>query len=364
MLKKDISKKIGILTFSDISNKNYGALLQTYALKKTLQNLGYEPEIINYKKQFNGSRLDELKYRLKNPTIIRRIEEKSFTQFAKIYLPERTIRIPYNQLSLLNSKYSTFIVGSDQVWRHKYTKNDGFTYYLDFVGENKKKISYAASFGKDSLNIENDETRSKIEALLKSFSAISVREQSGINICKKEFNIKARLVLDPTLLLKPEDYQNISKDFHFAPPSNNFIACMILDNSTYIDELCNKISNKKGKKIINITGNDFFIKQYVPFGSWLEHIKKSDTVVTDSFHCAVFAILFNKQFIVIKNKDRGLSRIENLLDIMGINRNRIIMDLVGYDQACSEVIRYDLVNNSLELWRQESLSYLESALSK
>ena len=356
---KDISKKIGILTFSDIANKNYGALLQTYALKKVLQKFGYEPEIINYKKKFNGTLFDQLKYYIKNPFIKRKMEERPFARFAAEYIPERTNRISSTKLHDLNTKYSTFIVGSDQVWRHKYTKRDGLTFFLDFVNSDKKKIAYAASFGKDTLEVKDHELRKKIFELLKQFSAVSVREQSGVNICGQEFGMKAELVIDPTFLLTVDDYRKITDCLNFKE-NESYIASMVLDRSPSANKICNFISDKSGKKLINIAGNEgTFIKKYNLFEMWLKYIEHSDLVITDSFHCTVFAILFNKQFYVIKNKERGLSRIENLLRLMGINHNLILETGDEYYQLRPEKIDYNSVNRKRQLWRQKSLSYLE-----
>ena len=107
----------------------------------------------------------------------------------------------------LNNEFDTFIVGSDQVWRTVWLKEKSLHYFFDFVNDDKKKIAYAASFGVDYWE-GTPELTEKIKPLIKKFDYISVREESGIDICKNTFGIdNAVCVLDPTLMISREDYR-------------------------------------------------------------------------------------------------------------------------------------------------------------
>jgi len=189
---------IGLLTF--YTYNNYGALLQTYATLHTLRGLGFECDIIN------------LRRRPKNKLIsyfYNQICNRNFHLFREEFLNPCTKEYyTGDDLSELNSKYDCFLVGSDQVWRPQLTGDLALNYFLDFADEKSLKISYASSFGISTWTERPDST-SIVKDLLQRFDAISVREDSGVEICKNVFGVNATLVLDPTLLLSEQDYTDL-----------------------------------------------------------------------------------------------------------------------------------------------------------
>lgn len=69
---------------------------------------------------------------------------------------------------------------------------------------------------------------------------------------------------------------------------------------------------------------------YPSIQEWLASFAQADFVVTDSFHGTVFSIIFNKPFVVLPNKGRGVSRFESLLKDISLE-NRIFSDFLISD---------------------------------
>lgn len=197
---------IGTITFH--WGTNYGAVIQAYALQKALLYLGYKTEIINYQPR----RLVVLRYlsalRSKDFALLKK--EKKLKQFRKKNLICSKKRYSNNcELFAIKDKYTHIIVGSDQVWNYSFTMGaegrQTLSYFLNFVGKETKKISYAASFGMDSAP---DDYIKAVRPLIEQFDAISVRENTGA-IIAKQLGVEAEIVCDPTLLLTRDDYEQM-----------------------------------------------------------------------------------------------------------------------------------------------------------
>ncbi|MDP0507266.1 MAG: polysaccharide pyruvyl transferase family protein [Fusobacterium sp. JB019] len=378
-------KKIGILTFYYPENRNFGALLQTYASFNILKELNHSPEIINYNntRDFKNKGAKGKIFLLFN-MILGRVglfiypKNKKikldfyfgFKKFLKNFLKLTLASHSTKKLKKLNKTLDIFIVGSDQVWR-MWNKNDFFpSYFLDFVDEDKKKISYAASFGLDEWK-EKPEITSKVRKLLKRFDYISVREESGIDICKKTFGIDSVCVLDPTLVLPKEKYQLIIDEYKDKSHLNKkYIAHMLLDDNDNLRKYSNKIADRLKCEINYIKGHykkilwkKIFV--YNGVGQWLTYLKDSELVITDSFHCTVFSIIFHKKFIVIANPQRGNTRLENLLNIVGLE-DRFFTDIKEVENSgiLEKEINYEEVEKKLNVKRKYSIDFLKNALGE
>ncbi len=358
-------KKIGILTLP--LNLNYGGVIQSYASKKNLENLGYDAYVINRRWNNNDT---SLSYKIKK-SIYHKIIGKEFTRFKKKYITNNNIEITSDKdMNFLNNfNLSSIIVGSDQVWRYSVAKGVGYNYFLDFItNKDIKKISYAASFGSDELSIDND-VKEKLKILLSDFDHISTRELSGVKIMKDEFNLQSKLVLDPTLLLNSEDYIS---DLNLKVNQNKKVGYYLLDinqrNMKIIDDVC--AIRKKNSFNLNKQGESLSISQLIKspksiirpsIESWIEGFYNSDFIITDSFHGTVFSILFNKQFISIGNRRRGLARFESILNVLGIS-DRLILEETDYIETIKKEIDYDKVNKKLNILRIESKKYLVDSI--
>ena len=354
-------KNIGILTFQWASNRNFGASLQAYAhrtlINKILKNK--DVQIINF---------NPISITLKGKVLIY-FTAKNFRKYNEKFLNLTKEIKNIEKLKRLNNKFDIFIVGSDQVWRGVWLLESKEHYFFDFVDDDKKKIAYAASFGVDYWE-GTPELTEKIKPLIKRFDHISVREESGIDICKNTFEIdNAVCVLDPTLMISREDYQPVLDDWQDKSHlKKKYIAHMLLDDTTKLKNESQKIADYLKVDINYIKGKSFKILGkditfYNKVSQWLTYLKDAELVITDSFHCAVFSLIFHKKFVVVANPVRGIARLETLLGKVGL-QDRFFTDIkdVMKSGILDKEIDYNEVDKKLEVHRKYSMDFLKKAL--
>lgn len=377
--------KIGILTQPLYCN--YGGLVQCYALQQTLKGLGHETVVLQ--REFNK------KYTLQGACsyyaklIVKKIlgrqvswhyyvdphkrayVAKETSKFIEAHINPRSAQC-YTTEQLKNEVYrlglDAIIVGSDQVWRPDYSPCQP-NYFLDFLPKYSRirRISYAASFGGDNWDW-SPELTAQCAKLLQLFDAVSVREASGVRLCKEHFNVDAVNVLDPTMLLDPEDYiAIIGKPKSGRGQLFNYV----LDRSVEKQSIIDAISRKTGKlsfssmpelddSVFNLYG-DIDKAVYPPVEDWLSAFVEAEMVVTDSFHGTVFSIIFNKPFWVIGNEGRGMARFETLLSTFGLEGRMI-------DSASVQSVNYDaeidwgVVNAKRKELQIDSLKFLTNEI--
>ena len=347
--------KIGILTFH-YSNNNFGALLQTYAIQTAISQLvNKEVKVID----FNPNSSNGLKEGIFQ--MIRKILGIRFSFFRNRFLNIQK----FDKLRNLNKYFSTFVVGSDQVWRYRVNHDHLKNYFFDFVNDDKNKISYAASFGLDTWGGDSEITN-EIKTLAQRFNSVSVREDSGIEICKKQFKTNSVRVLDSTLLIAKSKYDELIIKHDHNALDDTILSYMLLDDSADKRSFFRKFAKNnnlifksiKGKKLSN--RYDFWI--FNSIHKWLFYIKNSELVVTDSFHCVVFSIIFNKNFIVLSNPKRGLTRIENILKLIKMEHKLIYNLNEVNDSIIANDFNYEKINMIIDKHRQSSLNFLNEAL--
>lgn len=332
--------KIGILTLP--LHTNYGGILQAYALQTVLERMGHEVCLIEKRRVplklplwkaplSYGKRI--IKNLTGHPFPIfyeqkinreRPIVRQNTDKFINKYIKRRIVN-DYSDIK--ETDFDAIVVGSDQIWRPKYF-HDIEHAFLDFTeGWNIRRIAYAASFGTDEWEYTPEQTE-RCRELIKNFDAVSVREISGVDLCRKYLGVDAAHVLDPTMLLTKEDYIQLFENAK-TPQSNGTLLCYILDETQVTTDLINKIAKAKNlvpfkvnSKVENKTAP---LKDRVqpPVEQWLRGFFDAEFIITDSFHACIFSILFNKQFVVIGNIDRGLSRIKSLLSIFSLENQLI-----------------------------------------
>lgn len=380
--------KIGILT-QPLRN-NYGGLLQAYALQTTLKRMGHDVWIINrefeephFIRKFTslGKKII-LKYFFKKSTEPIFIfeptkEEKKIVatytyQFVKAHFPHITKIITKNKdlLSLSRKGFDAYVVGSDQVWRPGYSPNIT-NYFFDFVeNETKiKRIAYAASFGFSNWEFTEEQTRD-CSRLAKKFDAISVREDSGIDLCREYLGVGAVHVLDPTMLLDTKDYIHLVENENEGNSVGNLMT-YILDETDEKKQIINDASKKLKLSPFSVMPNKMLTKEtraqigeciYSPVTQWLRGFIDAEFVVTDSFHGCVFSILFNKPFIVIGNQKRGMSRFNSLLKIFELEDRLVHVSKTNYKNLFIEQINWTKVNAILMTKREEAKLFLTKYL--
>ena len=352
--------KIGILTFH-YTNCNYGGILQTFSIYKLIESLGYDSYIVNYPPKVNTLR----------KKMAARIEAFLGFEFEK-FRREHISRILHEttekeDLEKLNELLDGFIVGSDQVWRYRSDSEVMFTYFLNFVNDDKLKIAYAASFGVDFWEA-GEQTTNQVKKLVQRFHAVSVREESGIKICKEKFGIESINLLDPTFVLDKKYFHELADKKPLKKQKLGFIAYMLLDDAKQTEQYFKDYAKRQKLNFIRIKGKNIYPKKnfylFKSVSKWLSYIKKAELVVTDSFHCTVFSILFRKKFICIANKHRGVTRLENLLKLIHLE-NRLIFDISGLNESLLEAgIDYQNVENLLSEEKNKSISFLKNALQQ
>lgn len=384
--------KIGIIT--QPLHNNYGGILQNYALQQALILLGHGPITIDWK----SSKVSPIKaqaYAIKQ-WILRNILCKKNVYTPK-YLPnEEEIRIIsrnniefidkyINRTSIVDSlegflsetknrNLRALIVGSDQVWRPSYACGRLSEMFLSFAESiDIKRLSYAASFGTDKWEFTPEET-SECARLAQKFFFVSVREDSGIKLCEKYLGVKAKLVLDPTMLLTKEDYLGLLNDGNI-PNSNGNLFHYILDPEPSKSVFINRIAvgmnltpflvlpkcqaENRTKRDIKERIEDCVFPGVL---AWLRAFADAEMVVVDSFHGMVFSIIFNKPFWVIGNFDRGMSRFTSLLKIFGLEDR--LLDVSQIDKIdYTKPINWNIINSILQIKREECKNLLSKALT-
>jgi len=268
-------------------------------------------------------------------------------------------------------KFDVFVVGSDQTWRPKYSPNI-YNYFLDFLDstqQSKRCIAYAASFGTDAWEYSPEETQ-RVRNLIQKFSSISVREESGVTLCKEYLGVNADHVLDPTLLLDGADYKT-SLNLEGNSTGLNSVYTYILDasesKSQFVEMMAGKlglpVSKSQGKKKVKGFRKSDRLEELVvpPIEDWLSGFMNADFIVTDSFHGTVFSILFNKPFVAIVNSERGAARFESLLGNLGIS-DRMVFEGANYSEKLLKDIDYLQVNKRLSILRANSMQFLKKSL--
>ncbi len=362
--------RIGILTLP--LHTNYGGILQAYALQTVLERMGHEVVVIDTPnvrptpslftlgkriiKRLLGYRVGVFSERKHNRTYP--IISQHTQPFIDKYIHRKVVHSPEE---LQESNFDVIVVGSDQVWRPKYYGKIENA-YLDFAKcWNIKRIAYAASFGTDDWEYSLEQTKECGE-LLKKFDAVSVREASGVGLCKEHFGVESLHVLDPTMLLEKEDYIHLI-EAAATPKSKGTLLNYILDETPEKRALIEQIAKEKNLTPFRVNSRvedrtaPLEERIQPPVEEWLRGFYDAEFVVTDSFHACVFSILFGKPFVVVGNKERGMARFDSLLKMFGLE-DRLVCNLDDYN--CVGEIKSDA--GKLQEMRERSRKFLSELL--
>jgi polysaccharide pyruvyl transferase WcaK-like protein len=349
--------KISILTFSKESN--FGANLQCYALCKTLQSMGHQIDIIDIQ-------LPKI-YFSWYTTLLQIPQDFLFFLFRKKHLNYFTREYKTTtELKNAQHKSDLYIVGSDQVWNPDITKRlDSLIYFFSFLPDSVNRISYAASFGTESWN--SSALAAEVKALLHKFNAVSVREQTGVNICKDTFGIDAQLVVDPTLLLT--SYDEICGSFNPKRETNELIYFTFRRDKAE-QGVISEFAKANNIQAVALRSNHpiqgFRQRLYVSVAEWLNSIRYAKLVVTNSFHCMTFCIIFHKKFVAFPSKAGRTTRQEGLLEQLGL-QDHFCKETSNLYKTMEHVINKDIdyavIDEKIKKMREESLDFLKEACS-
>lgn len=350
---------LGIITFHRALN--YGAVLQAYALQRFLTEIEIDSRIIDYRCQEIEYFYKPIKANpIKNTKMF--IKECCFCMYNKAkrkkfisFLNRNLLLTPKidTEVGLLNLNplFDCFITGSDQVWNNRWTGMDG-AFFLDFA-ENKKKNSYAASFGFSSVPQEYEERYKKY---LSDFNFLSVRESDGVEIVKKLTGKNAVESIDPTCLISKEEWIRVAK----LPKEKDYVLLYLLEQSSYLESIAKELALRKGIKVITIT--DGFkrkkdIKKYGFLGpdEFVGLFHNASYVVTNSFHGLMFSVIFRKEFYIAYQQYSGApnSRLKNFLTNYQLE-GRVLLE---NQPLFEEHINYDEIESMLKLSKENSKKY-------
>ena len=348
--------KIGILTLP--LHTNYGGILQAYALQSVLRGMGHDVKIIDggihaipMWKIILGY-LKQLALSL-GKTRLHHIHSFQIRRFVKDYLE---ILCPNKVFS--ENTFDVIIVGSDQVWRNSYAERIEY-YFLDFAKEwDVKRVAYAASFGIDSWDYPDDKTE-LCKKLVHLFDYISVREESGIHLCKEFLDAEASMMIDPTLLLSAQEYNEIGKKNNSKIQGE--LLAYILDSTEEKQKTLKCLKETYQIESYSLNSQSALFNQYLSVEYWLDGFSKAKFVFTDSFHGCVFSLIFNVPFIVYANKERGMARFYSLLKLFGLE-NRLIYNMEDLSRAVHSPIDWKYVNECLGKYQSLAIKTIEECL--
>ncbi|WP_164719803.1 polysaccharide pyruvyl transferase family protein [Flaviflexus ciconiae] len=382
-------KSVGVLTLE--GNFNFGNVLQSFALQRSVQLLGVRTVEAVHGVPMGPTRFRIQKTRIENfiqnpsrylkliaSRFIGPLDENRQSRGANIIHPDRSAQISRfvseriavssaryfkdSRRDSFGSKYTFFVVGSDQVWNPAAT-NANSEWFLEFA-EPEQRVAYAASISAPSIPRE---LRSKYRKGLRGIPQISVREHQGADIVEELIGRRPPVVLDPTMLhtadfwdelaSKPASLENKNYVLFFHLKDGDDRSggeSVVLRRSNIVEEY----ATRNGLEIIDIY--DPVDPQLLAIGplEFIGAIRNARLVVTDSFHAAAFSTIFHTPFL-LEERGNMNSRFETLLDHIGLN-NRMLNEIVDVESALD--VDWESVDERLADRRRDSLAFLAGAL--
>lgn len=370
-------RKIGLFSFH--KDPNYGTMCQAYALARAIQKLGHNAEYIRYEAipyrspvkvaiinliktvcQNLGIRYGlKTEYSYLRSKEFRKLKDR-YKRFHHLYIPVSNSIYYLDTIQQVENKYDYFIVGSDQTWSSYCNTNPSTPFYLSFIQDGKKKRSYAPSIGSTHTT---EEYKLRLKNELSSFNSLSCRENHNARMLSELLGKKVEYVLDPTLLLSPDDWQVLEKP---VPMPASYVLCYILGTKACISDYAEKLGEQRGLPTYYIVTRPEYNKKENALKDispeqflWLLH--HATYVVTDSFHGSMFSINFKKEFFSFAKRET--------IESTGIDNDRI-MDFLSYFHIEDRFINdgefripteldYSAIEEQLSSMRSSSYEYLK-----
>lgn len=364
--------RVAVITRHAITN--YGSLLQAYATQKVIESFGHSCEIIDYIRK-DESYMEHEKTLLKrkanwNNNLLKRylyliVRQPESIAAGKKFETERKRLLKLTRLydseeDLKNNPpiADVYVTGSDQVWGPTENGEYDDSYFLSFT--DKKKISYAASFGRLEMTWESDSYPRK---WLGVYRYISVREKSAVELLQG-MGIGAKQVIDPTLLFNSSFWNRLVEPIK----EKNYILVYQLHNDKKLGEYAKKVAEAKGLKLIRVSSSFHQVSRPGKFiwcpsiGKFLAYIKYAECMITDSFHGTALAINFNTQFIEVLPNNKTSTRNISLLELTGLS-NRVLSREDEFE-LMNTTIDFKIVNEIIENEREKSKNILKEMLDE
>ena len=313
-----------------------GNVLTAFALQRLLQMNGYSSRLINIYPDDQYSRRSG----------------GNSSEFERKYLYSTEQITSPQQFQKLNDAFTHFITGSDQVFRAEWVSN---RWFLDFVDLSHNKIAMAASFGTGALSV-NKLRELQVKYLLRRFNSISIRELSGVRLCR-DLGADAEYVIDPVFLIDPQNYIDIIQNSTYHMEDNKYVLGYFLD-----------ISEEKRAQIESVAAHYnldvLMADNHMPIEKFLHIINHAEFVLTDSFHGLCFCLIFQKEYACYFNKMRGNDRFETLIEVLGISKDKFLSE--NGERSALKALQYpedwEKVNRNILEQREKGVQWLMNAL--
>lgn len=381
-------KKIGILNVQWVDN--YGAVLLAYALQESVERLGYQAEIIDYRPLpahiTKSSLLKRLSQRIAKDGVkgliyyfYRKVNKKKayhnvnvssekksqcFSNFRQQHLHRSKI---YHTITKNDElQYDAYIVGSDVVWKpERILSEEAEIYFLNFTeGQVCRRISYAASLMTDDKNLL-EQIKNKLEIYIQKFDYVSLRERSLIPFVEEVYKKPISCCIDPTLLLTASDYNKLIPVELNNSLNEDYIYYYVFEDNDTAYKLVNEYSKRLNLPVVCQCVSPHKINRLLDFScndgpiEFLNHIKHAKFVITDSFHGTIFSIIYKKNFITL-SRGRFSVRMNDLLKELDLLDHYF----TGHNILSNiNQIDYTRIDNLIKGWKEESLNYLRKALN-
>lgn len=371
--------KASVITLHTVDN--YGSVMQTYATQQVFEELGYDVEFVDYWRKDNLPAQRAVK--LLGSSTLQKFKPVwglcGFTRNITVFLLEKMIKgrkspmwiFLEKRVQMTRMRYSTFdelmgtppaadvyITGSDQVWNSIWNQGIDKAYFLDFAPKDKPRIAFSASIGRESLDADEvPETK----VLLKKYKAISVREQSAVDLLES-MGIKSTLILDPTLMLDADAWRKLATPIKLAKP---YILIYQLNPNEQMDKYAEQLAARKGWEVVRIgfgrsdrkkVGKCVMLPSVEEF---LGLFCKASCVLTDSFHATAFSLNLGIDFISVLPERFG-TRITSILELTE-TENRLLTNFDDFDIVDRNIDKA-MVKKLLQKKRTDGYQWLKKAL--
>lgn len=353
------NKKIGLLTFHD--NTNYGSWLQTYGLYKTIKDMGYEIEVVDFwKEKYSYSEIitieglreiwrKQIDYKAFFLYNLARMQMR-FSCDKKKYMRLSKHRYTRKNVGDLNKEYDVFLIGSDLVWDVRYAQD--CTYMLDFAKKAKIRIAYAASYGYEQIPKEEEKY---FRQHLSKFRTITVRENNAKDELEQLLKVPIEHVCDPTMLLENVEWKKFIKK---NCREKKYVLVYMPDEKIEILKVARSYARKHHYQVLTISktkgsGNvcPYGVEEFLSLFYWAEKI------FTGSYHGIMVSVYFEKEFVYRNRKP--INRMKSVVDVLGFEKQ----ELTHPEFDIEKPIDYESVKLREKQFRKKSRKILEEMLA-
>lgn len=353
--------RVGILTFHRA--KNFGAVLQCYALYQYLHNVGYDVCVIDYRPDYLAGVKDEISFFGRLKTILKSalywIVNCGETEYGDVFREFIKANLPLAGLEDIGS-LDAIVCGSDQIWNSQICRG----YDPIFFGMVPKLqkipvICYAASMGKVDSIPEKEEFLRK----LKNYRAISVREQS-LSQKLTSCGIYNTIVVDPVILAGCQVFKNVLISIRQKGP---YVLVYELTRLQGTYDFARRIASQINAEIVVIGGGAkqclnlrIHNKQWLSPSQFVSYFSDASCVVTNSFHGLAFSLVYNKPFYCLKTSTWKDDRNISLLSQLGLEGRMVDCGTKLFFDS----IDYSKISPKIDEMKEMSYRYLVGNLKK